>query len=130
MQKIKYWLYNFMYGRNGVDTLNKFLFVPIVILLIVNPFFNGITRTILMIVCWILIAILYFRMLSKNIIKRRKENNWFERKIYYLKLRIKQSKQFRFYDCPNCGTHLRVPRGAGSITITCKKCGHRFDRKA
>lgn len=130
MQKFKYWLYNFMYGRNGVDSLNKFLFVPIVILLVINMFVTGIVRTILMIVCWILIIILYFRSFSKNLAKRRKENDKFERKMYRIKTRIKQSKEYRFFDCPECGAHLRVPRGVGEITITCKKCGNKFDRKA
>ena len=44
--------------------------------------------------------------------------------------RIKQAKQYRFFDCPNCKAHLRVPRGSGNITITCNKCGTKFDRKA
>ena len=30
--------------------------------------------------------------------------------------------------CPKCKKRLRVPRGVGSITITCKGCGHQYEQ--
>lgn len=119
-----------MYGRNGTDSLNRALFIPIVLLFALSMFTQGNTRIIVSLFAWVLIIYMYFRTFSKNIVKRRKENDWYERKINYIKTRARQAKQYRFFTCPNCKTHLRVPRGVGKITITCKKCGTKFDRKA
>ena len=119
-----------MYGRNGIDSLTKDLFYPIIVLLVVNIFLSGYTRLIVTIVIWALIIYTYFRMLSKNVSKRRQEAYKYENKKNYFITRFKQRKQYRFFDCPNCKTHLRVPRGSGNITITCNKCGTKFDRKA
>ena len=130
LNKIKNSLYRFMYGRNGSDAICKALLVPFVILIIVQMFVSGTPRIILNVITWILIIYLYFRMFSKNIYKRKQECAKFNGKINYIKTRFSQRKQYRFYDCPKCKTHLRVPRGAGKITITCKKCGYQFDRKA
>ena len=128
--KFRNWLYKFMYGRNGIDSLTKDLFYPIIVLLVVNIFLSGYTRLIVTIVIWALIIYTYFRMFSKNVSKRRQEAYKYENKKNYFITRFKQRKQYRFFDCPNCKTHLRVPRGSGNITITCNKCGTKFDRKA
>ena len=128
--KFRNWLYKFMYGRNGFDSLTKDLFYPIIVLLIVNIFLSGYARLVVTIVIWALIIYTYFRMFSKNVSKRRQEAYKYENKKNYLITRFKQRKQYRFFDCPNCKTHLRVPKGSGNITITCNKCGTKFDRKA
>lgn len=128
--KIRNWLYKFMYGRNGVDTLGKDLFYVVIFFIILNLFLKGYARLIVTIIVWILIFYTYFRMFSKNISKRRNEAYKYESKKNYFIKRIKESRKYRFFDCPNCKTHLRVPKGIGNITITCKKCGTQFDRKA
>ncbi len=128
--KFRNWLYKFMYGRNGIDSLTKDLFYPIIVLLVINIFLSGYVRLIVTIIIWVLIIYTYFRMFSKNVSKRRQEAYRYENKKNYLITRFKQRKQYRFFDCPNCKTHLRVPRGSGKITITCNKCGTKFDRKA
>ena len=128
--KFRNWLYKFMYGRNGIDSLTKDLFYPIIVLLIINIFLSGYARLIVTIIIWVLIIYTYFRMFSKNVSKRRQEAYKYENKKNYIITRFKQRKQYRFFDCPNCKTHLRVPRGTGNITITCNKCGTKFDRKA
>ena len=130
LNKLRNSLYRFIYGRNGTDSLNRALFIPIVLLFALSMFTQGNVRIIVSLFAWALIIYMYFRTFSKNIVKRRKENDWYERKINYIKTRARQAKQYRFFTCPNCKTHLRVPRGVGKITITCKKCGTKFDRKA
>lgn len=131
MNKFRNWLYKFMYGRNGVDSLTKALMIPFIVVIVVELFVtNNTARAILSLIAWIIIIYSYFRMFSKNVVKRRQENAWYESKVKYIKTRLSQSKDYRFYTCPNCKTHLRVPRGVGKITITCKKCGTKFDRKA
>ncbi len=130
LNKIKTKLYNFMYGRYGVDQLGQTLMWLSFIVLLPSIFITSNVRYIFNLLFWLIIFYEYFRMFSKNIYKRQAENNWYVNKVNYLKTRFKQRKTYRFYNCPKCKTHLRVPRGAGNITITCKKCGHQFDRKA
>ena len=119
-----------MRGRYGVDQLGQTLMWLSFIVLLPSIFITSNVRYIFNLLFWLIIFYEYFRMFSKNIYKRQAENNWYVNKVNYIKTRFKQRKTYRFYNCPKCKTHLRVPRGAGNITITCKKCGHQFDRKA
>ena len=48
----------------------------------------------------------------------------------FLLNRLKNGKKYRYFTCPKCKQRLRVPRGVGSVTITCKNCGTKFDKKA
>jgi hypothetical protein len=130
LNKIKTKLSNFMYGRYGVDQLGQTLMWLSFIVLLPSIFITSNVRYIFNLLFWLIIFYEYFRMFSRNIYKRQAENNWYVNKVNYLKTRFKQRKTYRFYNCPKCKTHLRVPRGAGNITITCSKCGHQFDRKA
>lgn len=131
LNKLKYKLARFMYGRNGVDQLSNFMLYGSFIILLPTLFIkNDKVRMIFLVLFWVIVIINYYRIFSKNIYKRQKENNYFVSKLNYLKTRFTQRKTYRFYDCPKCHTHLRVPKGAGLITITCKKCGYQFDKKA
>lgn len=130
LEKFRNAVYRFMYGRNGIDELSNFLLKVGLFVLIPTLFVGGTARLILDLLFWAITIYCYFRVFSKNISKRQAENQWFLSKMNYNKTRVKQAKQYRFYDCPKCHTHLRVPRGAGKITITCKKCGYQFDKKA
>ena len=130
LSKISGALYKFMYGRNGVDALSNFLIRISFIFLIPTLFTKGYLRLAFLVLFWVTVILSYFRIFSKNIYKRQQENNWLINKTNYYKMRISQRKQYKFFDCPKCHTHLRVPKGAGNITITCKKCGYQFDKKA
>lgn len=131
LNKFKNWLYKFMYGRNGVDQLSNFLLYSSFIVLIPTLFIsNKVVKTIFLILFWVIVIYNYFRIFSKKIYKRQKENNFYVSKTNYIKTKFSQRKTYRFYDCPKCHTHLRVPKGAGLVTITCKKCGYQFDKKA
>ena len=77
-----------------------------------------------------------FRMLSRNIPRRRAENDRFLRfwgpvkaKFRLQKDKWKSRKTHKFFNCPSCKKNLRVPRGKGKIQITCPKCGERFSKK-
>ena len=118
----------FMAGRNGNDQLNRFLLlVDIVLLLIVAIFKDGIGRYVYPFV-FVLLAYAYFRMLSRNVYKRR------ARYKVSAALRVRherwvQRKDYKFFTCPNCKTALRVPRGHGKVNIVCRKCGTSFTGK-
>ena len=71
-----------MAGRNGNDQLNRFLLlVDIVLLLIAAIFKDGIGRYVYPFV-FVLLAYAYFRMLSRNVYKRREENGKYIRARY------------------------------------------------
>ena len=127
----------FMAGRNGNDQLNRFLLlVDIVLLLIAAIFKDGIGRYVYPFV-FVLLAYAYFRMLSRNVYKRREENGKYIRARYKVSaaLRVRherwvQRKDYKFFTCPSCRTTLRVPRGHGKIKIVCRKCGCSFTGKS
>ena len=119
-----------MYGRYGTDQLNRFLLIASFVVLVPTLFIKSNLRLVFMLLFWAIVIFCYYRMFSRNIYKRQQENNWFLSKVNYLKTRFSQRKEYRFYTCPKCKAHLRVPRGVGNITITCKKCGYEFDKKA
>lgn len=93
------------------------------------PFVNGLG----------LVAIFYssWRCFSKNKYRRYQELITFENRMKSLKAsliksksNIKQLQNYKIFKCPNCSQKLRVPRGHGRITITCKKCGVEFKGKS
>lgn len=42
---------------------------------------------------------------------------------------VNEKKNYKILVCPKCGQKLRVPRGKGNITVTCKKCFFEFKAK-
>lgn len=124
----------FMAGRNGNDQLNLFLLGVAVVLAVVSAFFrSGGFGSFLSVVVLALLAYVYFRMLSRNVYKRREENGKFMRFRYDMEGRLRaakerwvQRKDYKFFSCPSCHTNLRVPRGKGKIKIVCRKCGTSF----
>lgn len=142
----------FMYGRYGMDNFNKFLLyselVCLVLGLILNIFFRW--GAIFYILCIILIVYSYFRMFSRNIPKRRRENEIFlDAKLKvksffkggYKNIFKKHSSRkkgsgvidyddmFKIFRCPMCGQRIRVPKGKGRIQITCPKCKCKFIKR-
>ena len=129
-------LRKFMYGRYGIDQLGFAILIFYSLLLIVlNSFPN---RTVFFdYFLMILLVVFYYRIFSKNIYKRSKENTAFMR--YYGPLRsfvrkkitkLKKMKDYRYFRCPNCKKELRVPKGKGKIEIICPSCQHKFERKS
>ena len=132
----------FMVGRYGTDHLN----IAMIIASILVYFVHGITLLTLgvfgiifmpfAIISYALLVLAIFRMLSRNITARRKENDAFIRHWWPLKIKLKrawvnrkQRKTHKFIKCPGCGNTLRVPKGKGNLQITCPKCGERFMKK-
>ena len=127
----------FMAGRCGIDQLNRFLSILSLVLMIVAVVFNGtrFSRPIWFI-AFILLILVYARMLSRNLYNRRAENTRYLRlrmsvsgKFEMIKVRWTQRKDYKFFTCPACRTTLRVPRHKGKINIVCKKCGNSFTGK-
>ena len=126
-------LQRFMYGRYGNDTLNNFLLVLFLVLYVLYAItsfylFNLLSTVVLV---WEV-----FRMLSRNHAKRRAENAKFNElaapviKWWRLRRTIRRDKDHVYFKCPSCAQQLRVPRGKGKITVTCRSCGASFQEKS
>lgn len=125
--------YRFMQGRYGSDQFNRFLMILALVCFAVSLFGAGIFYV-------IGIGILvyaYFRMLSKNIYKRREENNVYMRYEYRVRQRFAgwkrdmgQRRTHHIYKCPSCRQKIRIPRGKGKIEIRCPKCGRTFIKRS
>ena len=61
----------FMYGRNGSDDMCRGILILCAVLIVVNLFFRSFIISAIELA---LIAYATFRMLSKNVVKRRQEN--------------------------------------------------------
>ncbi len=125
----------FMQGRyctyRPSDELTKFLLV----LFIIFTFTSYFAPTYLL--SLVLLVYLYFRLFSKNISKRYKENEtylkyrnkvvaFFKRRKY----KFDQMRKYHIYKCPDCGQKIRIPRGKGKIMVRCPKCGKEFQKRS
>ena len=126
-----------MVGRNGHDQLNMFLLMLSVLLFVVASIFSGSFGKYVQPLVWLVLFLIYFRMMSKNIARRREENGKFVRLRFKLAGSFRarherwiQRKDYKFFTCPSCKTVLRVPRGHGKIKIVCRKCGNSFMGKS
>ncbi len=127
----------FMIGRNGQDQLNIFLLVAALVLIVLSAIFRASIGSFFSGVALALLIMTWFRMLSRNLLRRRAENERFLRwqykvtgKLRSWKTRWDQRRDYRFFTCPACHTTLRVPKGRGKIRIVCRKCGSSFTRKS
>lgn len=135
LDKVRASFARFMSGRYGADQLSMAQVIAALVISILGSFFGA--RKVAMVLSDALLIVAFFRMLSKDRYRRAHEN-----KVYLSKTegarrgftewlnRVKNGKKYRYFTCPKCKQRLRVPRGVGSVTITCKSCGTKFDKKA
>ena len=118
---------SFMVGRYGIDELYKFLFLLYITIFIINIFFKS---QILEIINLIIVLYTFYRVLSKNISKRSKENkNYLKIKkvitkpIANIKRKIKD-KDHIYIKCSKCKTTLKLPlpEKRGIKHSKCPKC--------
>lgn len=126
-------LYRFMQGRYGNDQLNRFLMILVLVCFAVS--LSG--GRIFYVIGTALLIYAYFRMLSRNIYRRRNENSVYMRYQYKVKQSfctfkrdMQQRKTHHIYRCPSCKQKIRVPRGKGKIEIRCPRCSQTFIKKS
>ena len=130
----------FMYGRNGVDQLNRALAAAYLILFFVGMLISNLLKSdalayVFTVLENILVIILLFRTFSKNLYKRRAENqrwvNWWWRiKSNNAGAKARHAdKDHKYFTCKQCKTICRVPVGKGKIIITCPKCKAQIQAK-
>ena len=133
MRKFKDALQRFFYGRNGIDSLNKFIFFIYIISFIVYLFVQHIS---IIIIQTVLLVIYIFRMLSKKLYNRQRENEIFVNIIKMIKQpflrlahRIRDRKTHSYKKCPNCKKVLRLKKIKGTHTVKCPVCFNSFKVK-
>lgn len=134
MNRLRATFARFMTGRYGSDQLNFAIIVLALVLTVLGSLTRFFPLTLLS-DAGILLAL--FRMLSRDRYRRAQENMDYLQKTERIRReaaewanRMKNRKQFCYFSCPKCKKRLRVPRGVGKITITCRDCGTKFDKKA
>lgn len=128
----RYKLMQFMSGRYGADALGNFILIFAVVLAVANI---ALRSLILQIIVYTLMFYQIYRLFSRNVEKRRKENRWFLDKASYFK-RKKEIKAQRRADkchvykkCPKCKATLRLPYRVGKHKTVCPRCQKEFSVK-
>lgn len=144
MNNWKYKLYQLMQGRYGIDSFGRFLLIGAMVVILLSNF-HFLHRFYLL--GLLLMVYAYFRIMSRNIFKRQQENQkYMALKQKFMGNRNKgamnnwnrgpngtggpgmanSSLAYHFYRCKNCGQTVRVPKGKGTLKITCPNCGNSF----
>lgn len=126
------WVQRLMYGRYGSDQLGIALLAVYLLLSLLSRLAQSSLLSLLAVVC---VLLAFYRMFSRQIEKRRRENAKFLDLVrpivhrYNVKKCRRNDKEHCYFKCPNCGQQLRVPKGKGKIQITCRSCGASFEEK-
>lgn len=127
-----------MDGRNGADGLCRFTTIVAIACLILALF---VLSRLFLTLALVFFALSYWRMFSKNLMKRRQENDaylQFKNKIiggFKTSSGVRDQKKkygetHKFFKCRQCGHTLMVPKGKGKIRVKCPHCGYKFDAKS
>lgn len=131
-QKLGYKMASFMYGRYGNDALTKFLLIAALILMVISwfPYLGWVYFLAAALLIWSLT-----RSFSRKIdVRRRELNRYLKIKngfVNFFKLRRnkwRDRKTHVYFKCPKCKAMLRVPKGKGSIIVTCTRCRERIEK--
>ena len=121
-------------GRNGADELSGACANVAVVLVVVDLVARS---TWVSVVALLLLAYSWFRISSKDVTARARENAAASKAagpvLAWLANPVAAAREARLYKhltCPSCGQRVRIPRGKGKVRITCPKCHTRFDGRA
>ena len=124
-------LQRFFWGRNGFDKLANTVMIASLVVMIISGFMPIVEMgLVLYLLAFAGLIYSYFRVFSRNVFKRRRENAAFCEFFSVRRRKWKERKTHRYFKCPKCHVWLRVPKGRGMITVTCRACRHRFDKKS
>ena len=125
-RKVGDWFRNVMMGRYGQDQLGTVLFAAGLVSMVLSMIFGRFwLSSLFSFLSWFLLLWCIFRMYSRNIEARSRENRAWVNFFAHLK-----DKDHRYFHCPQCRQTVRVPRGRGKINIRCPKCQTRFEKKS
>ena len=147
MSRFKEKLYRFAYGRYGTDKLYYFS-LALALAVSVADFITqwlmpeSLVKTILGLSASAIVIYLFvwmtFRSMSRNIRKRRLENERFLRFVGFWRRIVtfntskgtkSRNADDEFYvvrDCTKCRATLRLPKKVGKNKVKCPRCSHSF----
>ncbi|MDO5136161.1 MAG: hypothetical protein Q4D55_08920 [Eubacteriales bacterium] len=129
----------FMQGRYGVDQLARATMGAALVCIVLAVFTRAGSSlgALLDTVGLAAIVYTYFRIFSKNIQKRYRENQKYlsmtagiRQRFQREKRNMAQRKTHHIYTCPSCSQKIRIPRGKGKIEIDCPKCHTKFVKRS
>ncbi len=159
MNRFGMWFANLMRGRYGNDNLNRFLLIVSVILIIADMFVRWRLLYMLAVLILIYVYCRMFsRNINARYRENQKflqitakfRRNGGPGNASYggaygggrygnaansgkagwgRKAKPAKDRDHKIFKCPVCGEKLRVPKGAGKISITCPHCGEKFIKK-
>ena len=125
----------FMYGRNGMDQMNQALLRGYLVILVAQLIFSLLRLWIPARICesllWVLMVFILFRMFSKNLTKRRAENQKFMGWIWKARNNAagakarRADKEHKYFTC-RCGAICRVPVGRSKRKADTKERFRKF----
>jgi hypothetical protein len=127
------WLKKWMAGRYGCDQLSILLLILSVLPILTVSLSGQVRITYL---TFIPLVLCIYRALSKQLYKRRFENERFLKLLSsaysYIKKRhrkITDFKNHKHFKCPNCKQRIRIPKGEGTIIVVCSNCYTKLKKK-
>ena len=147
MGKFKEKLYRFFYGRYGTDQLYKFCVILLMLLLVASLVLqftlpeglaSAIVSLSISVLTYALMFWMIFRSMSRNIYKRRRENERYLKisgavKRFFIGNTSRKTRSanrddqyYIFRDCTRCKATLRLPRKKGKHSVKCPRCSHSF----
>ena len=159
MNRFGMWFANLMHGRYGNDNLNRFLLIVSVILIIADMFVRWRLLYMLAVLILIYVYCRMFSRNINARYRENQKFLQFTAKFrrnggpgnasyggaygggqygntansgsagWGRKAKPAKDRDHKIFKCPVCGEKLRVPKGAGKISITCPHCGEKFIKK-
>lgn len=135
-RNLGYKIQRFMVGRYGADRLWRALIIFYLIAIVITNIvyrFSKVAYYSLSVLSLAILVFAVFRVFSKNIEARRKENQeWLRitggirQKFIFAKERNKQRKTHKFVKCKKCKKVLRLPKNKGKLNVSCPHCHNQF----
>lgn len=124
-------LVDWLQGRQGPDDLAVFSVNLAIVIVLVNLFLHV---SWLGIVALLLVAYSMFRIQSKNLAVRARENEKFLKLLGPARPWVQnpgaawgELRAYKHVRCVSCKQKVRVPRGKGKLRVTCPKCRAKFE---
>lgn len=133
-ERLQYKMAAWLEGRYGADNLSSVL-TMLGLALILIALFTGLDLV------WAfgmgVLLLSAFRTFSRNIPRREAENEAWLNLVSKPKATLSLAQKAwanrattRYFKCKGCGQVLSVPKGKGTLRITCPKCGTQTQRKS
>ncbi len=133
LYRLKLALSRFMYGRYGVDRLNRALLLIYLIIAVLSFALSFISDSVIIylafnLLTWAILVIAFMRMLSRNIYARQRENAAYLRIIGSFLNRLTvisgniRQRDKKYVICKSCKAVIRFPRRKGVHSAECPKC--------